>query len=103
MPTGLYLVLKSLSFNLPQKSLTVIPIYNDTIYSVPSMMLYPSMTTFLYYTHQLFILQLLKFEFQVLLSCLDSIHLLALMFKFLLQDIHFSLPVRLNKSVKHCK
>lgn len=58
--------------------------------------------TFLYYTYQSFILQLLKFEFQVFLSCLDSFHLLALLFKFLLQDIHFGLPVRVNKSVKHC-
>jgi len=39
MSAGLYFVLKYFSFTLKYTSLIATPVYNDTIYSVPSMTL----------------------------------------------------------------
>ena len=44
MPTGLFFILNYFSFMFTYTSLKATPIYNDTIYMVPLMMLQPSST-----------------------------------------------------------
>ena len=47
MPAGLYFVLKYFSFTKPYTSLIATLVYNDTIYSFPSIMFQPSFTVFI--------------------------------------------------------